>query len=130
MKAENYVYCGKITSRTNICGWKNEAAIGSKSWNIWSPHAARPSTEAPKAHGVVQQCVCSMWDLNNPLLACPQALFLASSNRKHFKLADFVYASHFLCHADRVSASQLWLLYFFQAPLRIFNEPTSHLTVT
>lgn len=31
---------------------KNETAIGSESWNIWSPHAARPSTKTPKAHRV------------------------------------------------------------------------------
>lgn len=33
---------------------------------------------------LAQQCVCSMWDFNNPLLACPQASFLSLLHREHF----------------------------------------------
>lgn len=32
---------------------------------------------------LAQQCVCSMWDFNNPLLARPQASFLSLLHRRH-----------------------------------------------
>lgn len=58
-----------------------------------APLAAKAGTygrltllDLPPRHGklivLAQQCVCSTWDFNKPLFACPRASFLSLLHRK------------------------------------------------
>lgn len=75
--AQDYVHCERITRRTNVCGWeKMRQPLAAKAGTYGHLTLLDLLPRHRRLIALAQQCVCSMWDFNNPLLAWPQTSFL------------------------------------------------------
>lgn len=74
MKARNYVHCERIRSRTNIWGrQKMREPLAAKAGTYGHLTQRKLLPRHRRLIVLAQQCVCSMWHSNNPLLGRPQA---------------------------------------------------------